>query len=347
MLQADSWNLGTSIAVFVAAALVIALCGVLLTERAEHLARRTGLGEALTGALFLGAITSLAGTITSVSAALDGFPEIAFGNAVGGIAAQTTFIVVADLVYRKGNLEHAAASEANLLQGVLLIALLALPLLGTSWPSLTVYSVDAISFALLGLYLFGVKLMAQSHRLPMWLPRPTEHAEPRKRRTRERAGATSAARLWFEFGALAAVVALAGWLVAQSAIALTRESGLSQTVVGTLFTAVSTSLPELVIALAAVRRGALALAVGNILGGNCFDVLFLVASDVAYRPGSLYHAVSAAQAGWLALGILLTAVLLLGMLRRQPHGPANIGFEGVLVLAFYAIGVAALFAGGT
>jgi Ca2+/Na+ antiporter len=101
MLQADSWNLGTSIAVFVAAALVIALCGVLLTERAEHLARRTGLGEALTGALFLGAITSLAGTITSVSAALDGFPEIAFGNAVGGIAAQTTFIVVADLVYRK------------------------------------------------------------------------------------------------------------------------------------------------------------------------------------------------------------------------------------------------------
>jgi cation:H+ antiporter len=118
-------------------------------------------------------------------------------------------------------------------------------------------------------------------------------------------------------------------------------------VVGTLFTAVSTSLPELVIALAAVRRGALALAVGNILGGNCFDVLFLVASDVAYRPGSLYHAVSAAQAGWLALGILLTAVLLLGMLRRQPHGPANIGFEGVLVLAFYAIGVAALFAGGT
>jgi cation:H+ antiporter len=347
MLQSGSWSLSTSIAVFAAAALVIGVCGVLLTARAERLAERTGLGEALTGALFLGAITSLAGAITSVSAALDGFPEIAFGNAVGGIAAQTTFIVAADLVYRKGNLEHAAASEANLLQGVLLIALLALPLLGTSWPSLTVYSVDAISFALLGLYLFGVKLMAQSHRLPMWLPRPTEHAEPRKRRTRERAGATSAARLWFEFGALAAVVALAGWLVAQSAIALTRESGLSQTVVGTLFTAVSTSLPELVIALAAVRRGALALAVGNILGGNCFDVLFLVASDVAYRPGSLYHAVSAAQAGWLALGILLTAVLLLGMLRRQPHGPANIGFEGVLVLAFYAIGVAALFAGGT
>jgi cation:H+ antiporter len=319
---------------------------VLHTARAERLAERTGLGEALTGALFLGAVTSLAGTITSISAALDGFPEIAFGNAVGGIAAQTTFIVAADLVYRKANLEHAAASEANLLQGVLLVALLALPLLGMSWPSLTVYSVDAISFALLGLYLFGVTLIAQSHRLPMWLPRPTAQTRPHARKARARAATPGDVRLWLEFGVLAAAVALAGWLVAQSAIALTHESGLSQTVVGTLFTAISTSMPELVIALAAVRRGALALAVGNILGGNCFDVLFLVASDIAYRPGSLYHAVSPAQVGWLALGILLTAVLLLGMLRRQPHGPGNIGFEGVLVLAFYAIGVAALFAGG-
>jgi cation:H+ antiporter len=104
-------------------------------------------------------------------------------------------------------------------------------------------------------------------------------------------------------------------------------------------------MPELVIALAAVRRGALNLAVGNILGGNCFDVLFLAAADAAYRGGSLYHAVSGTQIGWLALGILLNGVLLLGMLRRQRHGPGNIGFEGVLVLAMYALGVVMLFAG--
>lgn len=345
MLQTDSWSLAAGVAVFASAALVIAVCGVLLTQRAERIARRTGLGEALTGALFLGAITSLAGTITSVSAAWNGFPEIAFGNAVGGIAAQTTFIVLADLVYRKANLEHAAASEANLLQGVLLVALLALPLLGASWPSVTVYAVDAISFALLGLYLFGVRLIAQAHRLPMWTPRPTAHM--RSSRPATHGDADGGARLWLEFGALAVLVAVAGWLVAQSAIVLAREGGLSQTLVGTLFTAVSTSLPELVIALAAVRQGALALAVGNILGGNCFDVLFLVAADVAYRPGSLYHAVSVTQSGWLALAILLAAILLLGMLRRQPHGPGNIGFEGVLVLAFYALGVATLFAGGS
>ena len=52
-----------------------------------------------------------------------------------------------------------------------------------------------------------------------------------------------------------------------------------------LMTAVATSLPELVTTLAAVRRGAAQLAVGGIIGGNAFDVLFLSASDVAYRDG--------------------------------------------------------------
>jgi cation:H+ antiporter len=343
MPGADHWGLTASALVFVAAAATIAVCGVLLAERAEALAQRTGLGQALIGAVFLGAVTSLAGAVTSVSAALEGFPEIAFGNAVGGIAAQTTFIVAADIVPRGTNLEHAAASEANRLQGVLLIALLALPLLGLSWPALMLGWLDAVSIGIVGLYLFGVRLIEQAQRRPMWLPRGAVRAEPRAPGGGEPQRATTA--LWLQFAALAAVVALAGWAIAQAAVPLSRASGLSQTIVGTLFTSVSTSMPELVIALAAVRRGALNLAVGNILGGNCFDVLFLAAADAAYRGGSLYHAVSGTQIGWLALGILLNGVLLLGMLRRQRHGPGNIGFEGVLVLAMYALGVVMLFAG--
>lgn len=342
MPGSEHWPLGVAALVFASAAAVIAVCGVLLAERAEALAARTGLGQALLGALFLGSVTSLAGTVASVSAALEGFPEIAFGNAVGGIAAQTTFIVAADAMHRGSNLEHAAASEANLLQGVLLVALLSLPMIGIFWPPLMLGWLDAVSLGIVGLYAFGVRLIAHAQRAPMWTPRGPVQSEARTRRAPR--DTRSTAVLWTQFAALAAAVALSGWAIAESAVSLSLASGISQTVVGTVFTAVSTSMPELVIALAAVRRGALNLAMGNILGGNCFDVLFLAASDAAYRGGSLYHAISPAQAGWLALGILLNAVLLLGMLRRQRHGPGNIGFEGVLVLALYAAGIALLFA---
>ena len=109
---------------------------MLLTRYTARLARRTGLGQAVTGALFLGASTSLSGIITSVTAAAQGHPELAAGNAVGGIAAQTVFLAVADRRYRAANLEHAAASDENMLQGALLIALLAGTLLAAFSPEL-------------------------------------------------------------------------------------------------------------------------------------------------------------------------------------------------------------------
>ena len=87
--------------------------------------------------------------------------------------------------------------------------------------------------------------------------------------------------------------------------------------------------------MAAVRRGALTLAVGGIIGGNAFDTIFLAFSDVAYREGSIYHAISERQVFLISLTVLLTGLLLLGLLRREKHGVANIGFESFLILVMY------------
>jgi cation:H+ antiporter len=109
-----------------------------------------------------------------------------------------------------------------------------------------------------------------------------------------------------------------------------------------VFAALATSLPELVTAVAAVRRGALNLAVGDVIGGNAFEVLFLGAADVVWRPGSIYHEFTAENRFTAVLAILMTGVLLLGMLRRERHGIAGIGFESALVLLLYLGGVALL-----
>lgn len=105
---------------------------------------------------------------------------------------------------------------------------------------------------------------------------------------------------------------------------------------GGLLTAIVTSLPELVISVAAVRRGALILAVGGIIGGNAFDVLFLAFADFAYLPGSLYHAMGAVNRFTLATTILMTGILLMGLVRRERHGPARIGLESTAILVLYA-----------
>jgi cation:H+ antiporter len=324
-------------------ALVIALVGSHLARLADRLADITGLGEAVFGAVLLGAITSLPGSIASITTAAAGRADLAVGNAVGGIAAQTAFLVLADLAYRRANLEHAAASVTNMINGALLVALLSLALVAATGPEIAIWGVHPASLLLLAIYAFGLRLASRTRDDPGW--RPVHTADTWEDQPDDDiARGHSPLSVWTAFAVSAGLVGVAGWLVGVSGIALVRHTGLSETLVGALFTAVATSLPELVTTLAAVRHGALTLAVGGIIGGNTFDVLFLVFSDVAYREGSIYHAISDQPLFIISLTILLTAFLLMGLIRRERRGVANIGFESAAVLVLYLAGMAALVA---
>lgn len=330
-------SLAMALALFVGCALVIGVVGTRLTGIVDDLADRTGLGEAIAGTLLLGMATSLSGLVVSVSAALADRPTLAMSNALGGIAVQTLFLTVADITHRRANLEHAAASLGNLMQGGLLLCLLSLLLVGRFAPDWTLWQVHPVTPALLLVYLFGLRLVTQSRDNPMWRPAQTRETEPDV--PDEQALGRSATRLWLAFAGLAALLGVSGWVLERSAATIAEQTGLGQSVVGALMTAVVTSLPELVTSIAAVRRGALTLAVAGIIGGNAFDTLFVAASDLAYRGGSIYHALPDPVALWIALSLLMTAILMVGMLHRERRGPARIGFESVGIAACYLIGV--------
>jgi cation:H+ antiporter len=337
-------SLTGSIAVFIGAATVITLCGIRLTDCADRLADKTGWGEALMGGLFLAGVTSVPDFAATLTAAADDYPELAMGNILGSMAANLAFLALGDLTYRRANLEHAAASSGNLIQAGLFIVLLTIPLLAMLTPTTAVLGVHPATPILLVAYLFGYNLVRQDLDSPMWRPRHTEQTvidEPEGGRSSDQ----TLFSLWFQFLLMAALTGIAGWQLMSAAEFLVERTPLSQSVVGTLLTAVFTSLPELVTTLAAIRYGALTLAVGNILGTNCFNILVIAGADFAYRGGSIYHAVTSQQLVWSVIAILLTGVLLLGMLRRERYGIAGIGFESFLVLVVYlgaAIGVVLL-----
>lgn len=326
-------------AILVASALVIAVLGVRLSSLADRFADKSGLGEAVTGAVFLGAMTSAPGLAASVSAALAERPELAFSNAIGGIMAQTLFIAFADFAYRKANLEHAAASLENVVTSAGLIVLLTLPPIAALLPEVTLFAVHPVSPMLIFAYLMLLRYAHHARSTPMWHPEATALTkedspdEPRQ-------GAGSLLRALGILVLVGLFVAAAGHFVAQSGGKLAAFYGISGGVVGFALTAVITSLPELVVTVAAVRRGALTMAMSGILGGNLFDTLFLAAADTAFRPGSLYHEVSERQLVITLGAVLMTAVVLLGMLRRERGGPGNIGLEGAALMLIYALAAA-------
>lgn len=328
-------SLTTSILLFIGFALVIGLAGSRLTRIADRLADQTGWGEAIFGAILMGGITSLPGIITSVTAAWEGYPQMAVSNAIGGIAAQTVFLAFADITYRKVNLEHASASVQNLMEGVLLMILLGLILLFVNSPEITLFTIHPGSLLLFLIYILGMRLTSKAGESPMWRPRQTQEtvfdvAEEANTQHDNREWVN-----WLSFALLGILVGGAGYGVAQTAIVIAQQTGLSETIIGSLMTAIVTSLPELITTLAAVRHGALTLAVSGIIGGNTFDVLFVAFADWAY-VGSIFHHISFKETYLTALTLLLTGVLILGLLARQKEGFGGIGWESfTLLLGFF------------
>ena len=332
-------SLSVAVTVLVVGGVVLLTAGVKFTKVVDELADRTGVGEALAGAVLLGAATSMPGLITTITGAAEGDAGFAISNAVGGIAAQTTFLVLADLIYRRTNLEHAAASLPNLLQSAVLIALIGVALMASLGPDVTWGWISPATPALVIVYLYGLTLVRRAREEPMWKPESTEDTVVDDGEVTEDVESSPMRTLWTWFGALALVVGVVGFLIGRSGVAIARHSGLSGSVVGAVFTSVVTSLPELVTVLTAVRIGALTLGVSNIVGGNTFDVLFIAAADLAFRDGSVYHAAGRQALFVMALTVVLTAMLAAGLMSRDRR---YIGFEGISILGTYAIGVVAL-----
>lgn len=332
-----SWSIPVLLAAFGMAALVVLVTGLRITGLVDRLADRTGIGEAIAGAVLLGAATSLSGTIVSMTVAFDGLASLAYANSIGGIAAQTAFLAVTDIVYRKANLEHAAADLANIFQAIVLIVLLTLPLIASTQPEFTVFAIHPVSLVIPVIYVSALMATRVLRDTPMWLPVKTDDTrKDTPENESDEARKTSTTWLFLTFFALMLIMGAAGWVIAKTAGEITGRMTLSETLVGALATAVVTSLPELVTTVAAVRRGALQLAVGGIIGGNTFDTLFLTAADVSYREGSLYHAATVSDQFWTLTAILMTGILLGGLILRQRDGPGRIGAESVAILAVYA-----------
>ena len=324
---------------FVIFTAVIGVAGTRLSKTADQFADLTGLGEAMVGGVLIGSINSLAGTITSITAAYQNHPELAVSNAVGGILAQTTFLAFADISYKKANLEHAAASYPNLMHGTLLIIMLSFIFLITFSPEFSVKGTNPASILMIIGYIAGVRMIWKAKRRSMWVPKSTASTVEDLVLYVED-GDLSKKSVTIKFFILAAIVAFSGYVVAETGIVIAAETRLSETIVGGLFTGVATALPELIVTFTAVRQGALTLAVSNIIGGNTFDVLCVAFSDIAYLNGSIYHALARAQLLIIAMTLMHVSILVMGLLDREKHGIAGIGWESFLIIVLFVGGYA-------
>jgi cation:H+ antiporter len=340
--------------IFAAAAGAIWVAGIQLSDQTDVLSTRLHLGSALGGLILLALATNLPEIAIVAGAAAGGQVEIAVGNILGGIAIQTVVLVALDAfgVSPGKPLTYRAASLVLVLEGLAVVAVLAVVIAGTQLPAdLIVWRVDPESVVIVLVWLVSLFLVQRAGRSLPWhesgeAPDNQEPERGHSRKKTEQAATqrgVSTAKAATIFGAAAAVTLVAGVVLERSGDAIAGHIGLSGVLFGATILAAATSLPELSTGLTSVRQGDYQLAMSDIFGGNAFlPTLFLLA--VLLSGKAVLPRAQDTDIYLTAVGIVLTVVYVVGLLFRPARRIAGMGVDSLVVLVLYALALGGLFA---
>ncbi len=340
--------------IFAGAAAAVWIAGIYLSDATDVLSQRYGLGEALGGLILLAIVTNLPEIAITVSGALRGNLELAVGNLLGGIALQTVVLVILDAfgLGKKTTLTFQAASLTLVLEGVLVVAILSVAVMGSQLPSsLILARVTPQGVMIVLLWIFGLRLIGKSRTDLPWQgkgdapggqEKPQGHSKKTKaQRANQKHGSNSRTLLIFGGGALVTLVC--GVLLEGSGEAIAKHLGMTGMLFGATVLAAATSLPEVSTGLASMKMRDYQLAISDIFGGNAFlPVLFTVASLLSGK--AVLPQAHKADIYLTGLGILLTSIYLTGLIFRPRRVIARMGIDSLLVLICYVLGVLGLVA---
>jgi cation:H+ antiporter len=347
-----SFSLPILILIFVVGAAAVWFAGVHLSNTTDVMSSRFGMGQALGGLIFLAIATNLPEIAIVVSASLAHNVGIAIGNILGGIAIQTVVLVILDGfgLRHKAGLTFEAASLQLVLEGVLVISVLVVSIMGTQLSKSIVFARLAPGDLLIAaLWLIGLWLINKARNDLPWQEkgRAPNTSRPEKNGDKDKVEKRSTTRVLIVFASAAIVTLVAGVVLEESGNAIASHVGLSGILFGSTVLAAATSLPEVTTGLAAVKIGDFNLAFSDIFGGNAFlPVLFLPATLLSGQ--SVLPQAQNTDIYLASLGALLTAVYIYGLIFRPKRQFFDLGIDSIVVLVLYIVGVVGLFtiAGG-
>jgi len=330
---------------FLICVVLILFFGTKLARYGDVIAEKTGLSGIWVGLLLLAIVTSLPEIITGFSAIIvvgdPGGPDLAMGTIFGSNALNLFIIALLDITYRRGPLLTKASNEHKLSAGlgILLIAFAGASIfLSTRVWEGGICWVGIYSLVLVILYLLGSR----------WIFR-RERNRPSVETISLRYKNISSRRAYLGFGIVAIAIIGTGTWLAMVGDDIAVVTGLGTTFVGSLFLAITTSLPELVVCFAALRIGAVDMAIADVLGSNMFNMGIGVASfDLFYGSASIFSAASQTHIITTATVVLMSLIVVAGLtFQTKRKTPIAMSWYAPVLLVVYVTGAYFIFHMGT
>jgi len=258
--------------VAVVAFFIIAIGAKAVVDAASAVAARLGVSELVIGLTVVAFGTSAPEFGVTLVAAFEGRHEISIGNVVGSNIFNLGFILGgAALICAIPTNRTLVWRDTSILVGATLLLLL---LVGID---LELGRMDGvILLTLLFSYLYF-----------LWNQRKDEVGSPEDKPAEPTLSFGSPLRDGSQLVAGLLVVAFGSHLLVESASALARDVGVSEWVIGVTIVAAGTSVPELATTLAGVARGRMAMAAGNVIGSDLFNILGVLGVAGILQPMGL------------------------------------------------------------
>ncbi len=308
--------------------IILLLAGDALVKGAVNLSLRLGIPALIVSVTVVAFGTSAPELLISIKAVLDGVPGLALGNVVGANTANILLILgVPALIFGLGVSSDTRRSYIFMFIGTLLF-------IGLGFAGPYVWWHGLILLAGLGLILVDAARSAQAHR------RATADALAAQDDQDSLEEADPDMPIWQVI--LFLLLGLIGLpfgadLFVDGAVAIARDVGISETVIGLSFVAIGTTLPELATTVMAALRRHADVAIGNVIGSNMFNLMGIIGVAALVGPIPVDPVILR-----LDLWVMLAATLALApfVFLRWPMGRA----VGAVFTALYLAYLVSIFA---
>jgi cation:H+ antiporter len=327
------------VAVFAAATTAVWFAGTRLARLVAAISAKTGMGQAAAGMILLASITSSPELAVSTAATLRGTPMLSLSDVLGSTAVNLVILAIADACYGRDSVTTRVPSLNVVLQGVLGIVVFALTAVGTYATEAAWLGVGVGSWLIVLAYGAGVTLLVRSRADEHWKPTsgPKREEEPE-------GDERSLSRLVTLTVAAGLVILVAGFFLASAGEALAERSGLGQSFFGAVILSLATSTPEISTVLESVRLRRYTMAISEIFGTNLFNVTIIFYIDALHRRGPVLLEAGPFGATAALLGLVLTAIYVVGMIERRDRTLGRMGYDSVAVVFVYLAGLSLLYA---
>ncbi|VAV83108.1 hypothetical protein MNBD_DELTA01-165 [hydrothermal vent metagenome] len=318
----------------------IVVSGFKIAKYGDVIAEKTGLGKAWVGLILMASITSLPELITGISSVtMVGVPDIALGDIMGSCVYNLAILAVMD-VFNQDVPIFKRAYKGHFLSSGFAVVLIAVPVISILFKGHmpAIGHVGLYTPVIIILYLVGLKSVYSAEKVAI-----SEYVDSTVEALDYEHITLKKALVHYVINA-AIIVAAATWLpfIAEG---LAGSTGLGNTFMGTVFVAMTTSLPEVAVSIAAVRLGAQDMAIANMLGSNMFNIVILAIDDIFYTAGPLFSSVGENNALTGVMAMVMTAVVVIGLaFPRERKVFLRLGWETASLIVLWVATIYMLFA---